>query len=193
MRQDQEGGGGCVQTAFKAAVLELRGHHFLCLLTFSGEGYSWSFCANFIRLLNNINSAFQRNESVRIRIVAGPDAICAGERQSHCTAPHITDVRDKNALDWLTMTLCGADAPEGGKLWPWENGRFRAGMEFDLTAAHVAVMREAVKKDLHQGNVYRNLICEGCPHYKMCADCATRHYWDAHLKTSFRQPLVTLG
>jgi hypothetical protein len=52
--------------------VQLRGHHFLCILTYRGYGYTPAFVEN----MTDIVAAIGRGRPVRL--VSGPDAICGG-------------------------------------------------------------------------------------------------------------------
>jgi len=50
--------------------VRLRGHHFLCILTYRGYGYTPDFVAN----MTGIVAAIERGRP--IQLIAGPDEIC---------------------------------------------------------------------------------------------------------------------
>lgn len=52
--------------------VRLRGHHFLCILTYRGFGYTPDFVANMTAILAGIAAGRP------VRLVAGPDDICGG-------------------------------------------------------------------------------------------------------------------
>jgi len=52
--------------------VRLRGHHFLCILTYRGYGYTPTFVANMTEIVVGIG----RGRAVQL--VEGPDAICGG-------------------------------------------------------------------------------------------------------------------
>jgi hypothetical protein len=62
-RRQDDGDGSCDAT--------VRGHHLLCLLAFSGEGYSEPFEASFGRL-----AALYRTPGRHLNVVCGPDEAC---------------------------------------------------------------------------------------------------------------------
>jgi uncharacterized protein len=51
-------------------VISLRGHHFLCLLTYKGYGYTPGFVDNMTAVAGAVNSGRP------VRLVSGPDDIC---------------------------------------------------------------------------------------------------------------------
>lgn len=54
------------------APLRLRGHHFLCILTYRGLGYTPEFVANMSDIVSQIA------EGRPVVLLPGPDDICAG-------------------------------------------------------------------------------------------------------------------
>lgn len=55
----------------EATPVRLRGHHFLCLLTYKGLGYTPAFVDNMTAIANRINAG------AKVILHAGPDDICA--------------------------------------------------------------------------------------------------------------------
>ncbi len=72
----------------------LRGHHFLCILTYRGKGYSPAFVENMTRQVEAIRAGRD------VRLIEGPDAICAGLTQA-CRAEvqHDCSAADTRRLD----------------------------------------------------------------------------------------------
>lgn len=60
----------------RGAELRFRPHHFLCTFCYRGEGYSRSFAESYSKLAARLRGA-DTGDDVRIRVVAGPDAICS--------------------------------------------------------------------------------------------------------------------
>jgi len=93
--------------------VKLRAHHLLCILTFVGEGYSPAFIANERRVIERIAAGDT------VRIVPGPDDICAGVdsegRDPHCLRgsvarrDHEARVSLANRFPALTPAFNGAD------------------------------------------------------------------------------------
>lgn len=52
--------------------VRLRGHHFLCILTYRGYGYTPAFVANMTDIVADIASGRP------VLLIEGPDAICGG-------------------------------------------------------------------------------------------------------------------
>jgi uncharacterized protein len=83
--------------------VQLRGHHFLCILTYRGKGYTERFVARMTALVEAIN------DGTPVVLMCGPDDICAGlsqkcrEDSSHdCLAAEIRE------LDRLAAIAVGA-------------------------------------------------------------------------------------
>jgi len=72
--------------------VRLRPHHFLCMLTYAGKGYTPRFVKGYDRVV----AEMKRGRPVEL--VAGPDDICAGlcgsRKRTHC---HSCDVKDRDA------------------------------------------------------------------------------------------------
>lgn len=84
--------------------VRLRGHHFLCMLTYRGLGYSPEFTANMTAKINLIKNG------TPIVLALGPDDICAGMSKacSHatghdCAGPDIMemDVKARAAVETI--------------------------------------------------------------------------------------------
>lgn len=78
------------------APIRLRGHHLLCMLTWSGKGYSEAFSAKFDQVVRAIKGGNP------VQIVAGPDDLCrtldpATQPDYHCDKASVT-ARDAAAL-----------------------------------------------------------------------------------------------
>ena len=82
-------------------TIRLRPHHLLCLLTYSGKGYSAAFTANYDVIAARIS------QGEDILIVEGPDDICApllGDSEPHCWRDSVTE-RDRLAARDLRELL----------------------------------------------------------------------------------------
>lgn len=74
--------------------VRLRGHHFLCMLTFVGKGYSDAFVANMTQIIERIG------KGAPIETVVGPDDICAGlSAQCRAACDHDCTNGEIDALD----------------------------------------------------------------------------------------------
>lgn len=76
--------------------MRLRGHHFLCILTYRGSGYSPEFVRNMSDIVAQIKNG------VPVALTDGPDAICAGLTAGcRIAADHDCHLADIVALDRL--------------------------------------------------------------------------------------------
>ncbi|QEA13716.1 DUF1284 domain-containing protein [Comamonas flocculans] len=138
-------------------TLALRAHHLLCLLTYSGEGYSPAFVANFDAIVARLA------DGEALTLASGPDAICeplcAGEGEgAHCHGASVRE-RDRQAAQALAPLL-GAPGSGGG----WR-----------LDASLLARLRAAFSA----GRI--RAACSGCPWDAMCTEVARQGYATARL------------
>ncbi|WP_068088529.1 DUF1284 domain-containing protein [Polycladidibacter stylochi] len=139
-------------------MIELRGHHLLCILTFEGKGYSPRFTRNYHRIVSALNAG------KAVKLVAGPDCICTPllqeEDMPHC---HNTSVleRDKKALA-LAGQVLGQELLVG------------AIIEFD--AQKVVQLRRAFCEGVFQE------ACSGCEWHSLCRNIANGGYQRACLQ-----------
>ncbi|NBN78519.1 DUF1284 domain-containing protein [Microvirga tunisiensis] len=92
-------------------TIRLRPHHFLCMLTFVGEGYSPRFVVNYGRIIDRIRAGEP------VVMVEGPDDICApllGTDDPHCHNDSVR-LRDAQALADVAA-LTGLALETGGEL-----------------------------------------------------------------------------
>jgi len=83
-------------------TIRLRPHHLLCMLTFTGKGYTPAFVANFEQVTSRIAAG---NEA--IQIVDGPDDICQpllAESTCHCHNSSVV-LRDRLAAEAISDLL----------------------------------------------------------------------------------------
>ena len=94
-------------------TVRLRAHHLLCMLTFVGEGYTSAFTDNYRRIAERLS------EGEEIKLVSGPDDICApllnGE-EAHCFKISVIE-RDAAALADISVLL-GEEIGIGAMLVP---------------------------------------------------------------------------
>lgn len=131
-------------------TIRLRPHHFLCLLTYAGKGYSPNFTANY----DLISMRLSRGEE--IEIVEGPDDVCApllAEDGAHCWRESVIE-RDKQA------------ACDLGKL----GIAIEPGRTTSLDAALLSRMRAAFGKGLTRP------ACAGCEWSDLCSAIATKGF-----------------
>jgi uncharacterized protein len=125
------------------APVPLRPHHLLCSLTYRGEGYSAAFIAGYDRVIESLAAG------APIRIVEGPDAICAprlAEPGCHCHEPRLA-WRDRQAAADLAPCL-------GQALLP--------GAELTGFVDHLPALRAAFA-----GGMLRT-ACSGCAWHDLC-------------------------
>jgi hypothetical protein len=133
-------------------TVEIRPHHLLCILTYAGKGYSQAFTRNYDRIVARLNAG------ETVRIVDGPDAICAplvaADAEPHCFGDSVTR-RDKDALTSLAELLRRPIA---------------VGDDFTLDAATVARLRDGFA-----GGAIRT-ACDGCQWSELCTAIAGRGF-----------------
>ncbi len=131
----------------QAAPIRLRPHHFLCMLTFVGKGYSPAFVANMQQIVQRIR------QGAAIELVEGPDDVCrpllsapdVGENPPHCGNPSVT-ARDARALADIAATLGGPPRQIS------------------------ATILTQLQKTFADGTV--RPACAGCPWHSLCDDIA---------------------
>ncbi|MCZ8186839.1 MAG: DUF1284 domain-containing protein [Beijerinckiaceae bacterium] len=130
------------------ASIPLRPHHLLCSLTYRGEGYSAAFIAGYDRVIGRLAAG------APIRIVEGPDAICAsrlGEPGCHC---------HDERLAWRDRQAAADLAPFLGQALP-------AGAELPGLVDRLAALRAAFA-----GGTLRT-ACSGCAWRDLCDQVAS--------------------
>lgn len=135
----------------------IRPHHFLCMLTFLGKGYTASFVSNYTRIIERLNSGED------IKIVHGPDDICRPmltEADHHCRNDSVR-MRDDIASSHIHGLL-------GFELKP--------GLRLDLNRAQIDTLRHA-----YSDGAFR-VACDGCRWQDMCTSIAARDYWGCRLE-----------
>ena len=87
----------------EAAPIRLRGHHFLCLLTYKGLGYTPAFVENMTAIATRINAG------AKVILHAGPDDICAALTPADRAAcKHDCAKPETNALDEMAERATAA-------------------------------------------------------------------------------------
>ena len=128
-------------------TVRLRGHHLLCLLTWSGKGYSPAFTAGFTAIATRIAAG------EAVVLVEGPDDVCAPMLDSpdcHCRNDSAAG-RDARALRDVALLL----------------GRpLAAGQRLVLEPGTLARMRRAFASGSIRG------ACAGCEWSGLCRDIA---------------------
>lgn len=140
-------------------MVEFRPHHFLCILTFVGKGYSRSFTENFLALATKINELIAQHGQVDIKIIDTPDDICKGFKDAegntclhnrHCLDEDVK-IRDQQALKAVARLLSGQ-----------EDG-LAVGSTISLTAETIKSLRSAFKHD----QAFRE-ACQSCSWFDAC-------------------------
>lgn len=133
--------------------VQLRGHHFLCILTYRGVGYTDRFVARMTAHVEAINGGRP------VTLVTGPDGICAGlsERcredvQHDCLAAEIREL-DRTAASAVSMVL-GRDLSTAAT----------------LTKAEIGTLRTAYA----DGGI--RVACEGCSWKNFCDRIAAENF-----------------
>lgn len=134
-------------------MIQLRGHHFLCLLTYIGRGYSPAFIFNMDKIAANI-----RDGSALLRIVAGPDALCAPlQTEGHPCAAHCHTGRTLHR-DALALAAVGTVL---GRV-------LAAGDEIVFSGIEIAALRLHFKEKAK----FRT-ACIGCEWHALCSEVAS--------------------
>lgn len=128
-------------------MINMRGHHLLCILTFEGVGYNACFTDNFVKIVERLSAGEE------VVIVAGPDDICKpvmAEGDSHCRLARV-DRRDDHALKAVSALI-------GRQLSP--------GSTVHLNARTV----EALRSSFVAGTIRE--ACDGCEWHDLCSRIA---------------------
>lgn len=139
-------------------TIRLRPHHFLCLLTYAGKGYSPSFTANYDLI------AVRLSQGEEIEIVEGPDDICApllAEDDAHCWRESVVE-RDMQA------------AKDIGRL----GIAIKTGGTTRLDAALLSRMRAAFGQGLTRP------ACAGCEWSDLCSTIAANGFEGTRVRTA---------
>jgi len=150
----------------------IRGHHLLCLLTYSGKGYGPAFTENFDALVAKLNTG----NSI-LEIVAGPDDICARPalppsrsvvHTEHCDSRFMRG-RDTTALHHIT---CFLRLPRP----------LAAGLKFYLAEQTVQSFRQGFAA----GTIRR--ACKSCAWHDACSEVAGSGYATVKLHPPRQRP-----
>lgn len=78
--------------------VRLRGHHFLCVLTYRGAGYTPAFVSNMTVKVEAIRTG------ATVKLVEGPDDICNGFTETcRAACDHDCNARETAAMDRLAV------------------------------------------------------------------------------------------
>ncbi|MDE1900515.1 MAG: DUF1284 domain-containing protein [Alphaproteobacteria bacterium] len=134
-------------------VVRLRGHHFLCILSFVGKGYTDDFVDNMRAVVAKIG------RGAEIEIIAGPDDICDALRRGA-------------AISCAHARVCRAPKPRHeDRLALRDAGRIlhrhlKIGDRLVLTPRDIAALR------LHFAHGAIRRACTLCPWKNMCTGIA---------------------
>ena len=129
--------------------VRLRGHHFLCILTYKGAGYSPDFVANMNAQVSAIASGRL------VQLTTGPDDICAG-----ITAKCLQTVdHDCKAADTLRLDQLAIDAVSTAL-------RRDLSQAAPLTTGEIAQLRDAYAEGIIRA------ACVDCSWKSFCDDIA---------------------
>lgn len=142
--------------------MRFRPHHLLCMLTYTGKGYSQSFTDNYDRIIDELNKG-----NKTIKLVSGADDICAprlcdaNDTNCHCHRNYIDD-RDRKSLSDIRKMPEFLD--------------FKIGSHINLTKDFINSLREAYKE-----NTIRT-ACSGCEWKNLCDRIEHDNFKGARLK-----------
>jgi uncharacterized protein len=143
-------------------IIRLRPHHFLCMLTYIGKGYSQAFIDNYSRIIHELNTGDKT-----IELINGADDICAprlcdaNETECHCRESHIDD-RDNEALSDIRKMSEFSDLKIGNRI--------------NLTENLIKSLRKAYKE-----NTIRT-ACIGCEWKDLCDGITHENFKGTKLK-----------
>lgn len=143
-------------------TIHLRPHHFLCLLTYAGKGYSPAFVANYDRI------AARLAQGEDIEIVKGPDDVCApllSGSDPHCWRDSVVERDNKAVLDLLKLNLA-----------------VEAGARITLDADMLARMRTAFARGLTRSG------CAGCEWADLCTSIAEEDFAGTRVQIGLNPP-----
>lgn len=146
--------------------IRLRPHHFLCMLTYVGKGYSAAFVENFDHLIVRMNEAIAQGDC-QIEIIGGPDDVCAprlcdpDDTACHC---HDADILETDRLALRDLEKI----PQIGKI--------DIGSKVRLTQELINTLRTCFKNDLIR------TACRNCEWFDLCSDIAGTDFSEGKLK-----------
>lgn len=131
-------------------MLELRGHHLVCLQFLQGEGYSREFVQNLVEVVA------RAEQGEEIRIVAGPDDVCRA-------CPHLQGGR----------CAYGEDSDAEVRKLDEEALRY-----LGVANADTVSWREAKEKVLGAPREWFTAFCAGCDWEEVCRRASSRRAGD---------------
>lgn len=152
--------------------LRIRPHHFLCMLTYAGNGYTEEFVNNFTKIIQHL-----RDFSTEIEIVQGPDSIChpltkcVDHPDYHCDLEKV-DLIDHQALKDLNTLL--TEIPSLKNI----PSPLQFGSRFVMPPMMIDILRKAFQK----GTI--RTACQGCDWYDFCSQEANGGFKNSKFKTT---------
>lgn len=147
-----------------SSIIYLRPHHFLCMLTYAGRGYTVRYTENFNRLVQVISCG----KSVA-QLVSGPDDICAPRLEDsddlrvHCNNNQIQVADERSLVDIRRLML----RPE-----------LNYNDRIELTPDVIHSLRVAFK----EGQI--RTACQNCEWRSFCNELSQKNFVDCLLKIS---------
>ncbi len=138
--------------------VHLRGHHFLCMLTFRGLGYSAEFTANMASKIARIKAG------APVILVEGPDDICAGMTKACINATG----HDCRMADILAMDVTARNAVETVL-------KRNLQISAKVTQTELSLLRAAFTN----GTIRE--ACAGCSWFELCNQIASEQFSGTHL------------
>ena len=139
--------------------VRLRGHHFLCILTYKGLGYTPDFVANMTALVSDMSAGRP------VVLMSGPDDICGGlDEDGRALCQHDCGKPETRGLDDVAVREVSAllghplDKP------------------FVLSAEKVSSLRAAFGKGTIRSG------CVRCPWHDVCDAIVDSGYQDTKLQ-----------
>ena len=133
--------------------LQLRGHHFLCVLTYKGHGYTEKFCENLTDIADQIKAGRE------VVLVSGPDDICAGLS---------TDCRSQVKHDCKAMTTRLIDRAAVHAV--------QKHLQRDLTIANPISLEEIASLRTVFLEAHMRTACTICSWKSLCDDIAASDF-----------------
>jgi uncharacterized protein len=138
--------------------VHLRGHHFLCMLTYRGLGYSAEFTANMTEKISHIGLG------APVVLIEGPDDICTGMSKACMNASG----HDCRGADILAMDQTARHAVEAV-----------LGRDLATKVPLTKLELEALRLAFASGAI--RAACDGCSWFEICTQIAADHYCGTHL------------
>ncbi|MDB5553361.1 MAG: 2Fe-2S ferredoxin [Rhizobium sp.] len=140
--------------------MQLRGHHFLCILTYRGYGYTPAFVENMSSIVADISKGRP------VRLIEGPDDICNGLTQAdRVLCNHDCGKAETREIDRLAVEEISGLLPVA------------TASPLVIDAATVEVMRQAFATQSIR------LACRRCSWSEFCTKIAHEGFAETRLHT----------